>query len=96
LTEPQKPVEMTADEIAGIFSTKFGVPKVRVTVFASPQIGWDVKIISDPRDAAKLDEQAQQYARALRPLYRLSLRSTPYGPGVHGRILDPRWTPRER
>jgi hypothetical protein len=43
----------------------------RVTVLASPQIGWDVKIISDPRDATKLDEQAQQYARALRPLYKL-------------------------
>ena len=71
MTEPQKPIEMAADEIAGIFSTKFGVPKVRATVFASPQIGWDVKIISDPRDAAKLDEQVQQYARALRPLYKL-------------------------
>jgi hypothetical protein len=67
---PQKP-KLTANELAGIFSTKLGVPKVRVNVYPAPQIGWDASLIADPRDARVADDLVKELARALRAQYDL-------------------------
>lgn len=68
---PQKKIKLTTDELADIFATKLGVPKVRVNIYPVPEIGWDASLIVDPRNARVADDQVKQLARALRAQYDL-------------------------
>jgi len=75
LTAPEttvsKKTKMTADNLQGIYSVKFGVPKERFVIHPNQQLGWTVTVIGHVGEASRGAEVVEQLTRSLRLIYEL-------------------------
>ena len=68
-----KKIKMTADDLKGVYSVKFGVPKERFVIHANPQLGWTVTVIGHYSELSSGAEVVEQLTRSLRLVYELKV-----------------------